>query len=139
MLVVGVGGKRVFFPGGVALEIIDLVIHFADKFSDGFVGDWVKFLADVFGIDFAHHFIDKILGLLHLFLSVVHLPSLLLLLLLGDLMDVFELLVELLTLLLTRDHPNISLHFFLFLLDHLPRLRGKDAERFLLLLRSGLL
>lgn len=109
MLIVGVGRKRVFFSGGVALEVIYFVVHFADEFSDGFVGDWVKFLADVFGIDFAHHFVDKVLGLLHLFLSVVHLPSLLLLLLLGDLMDVFESFVELLPFLLAWNQPHVTL------------------------------
>ena len=109
MLVVWVGREGVFFSGSVSLEIIDFIVHFADELSNGFISDWVKFLADVFGIDFAHHFIDKVLGLLHLFLSIVDLPSLLLLFLLGDVMDIFELLIELLPLLLTRNHPNIAL------------------------------
>lgn len=109
MLVVGVGGKRVFFSGGVALEIVDFIIHFADEFSNGLIGDGIKFLADVFGIDFAHHLVDKVLGFLLLFLSVVGPPSLLLLFFLGHLMDVFELLVELLALLLACNHPDVAL------------------------------
>ena len=137
VLVVGVGGQRVLVPGGVALEVVDLVVHLADEFPDGLVGDRVQFLADVLGIDLAHHLVDEVLGLLHLLLAVVHLPSLLLFLLFSHLVDVLELLVELLALLLARHQPHVPLHLLLLLLHHLPGLRGEDAQRFLV--RGGLL
>lgn len=95
VLIVWVWLESIFLFLGLKHVGLNLFIHLIDDCFDGFVGDGIKFLANIFDTDFVEHFSDEELGLfifllfllLGLFVDFVFVGS-------TFLLNVFELLRE---------------------------------------------
>ena len=71
MLIVRIGEKRILFFLSFSLISFNFLFHLINDSLDSFIGNWIKFLTDIFDADFVKHFSNKKLWLLILLLLLL--------------------------------------------------------------------